>query len=262
MASSKPLVAARPLHTLAAALLVIVSCLAVTGPAAAASHASPPGPTVRTIVEHLSAKSPPYKGSLNVPQLSWSAGGAVSDRVNLAIIDWVEGQVKQFAAQVKTDLAHAKNLPSSLPESSLHLTFHVTRLDAKVLSVRFEVEAYVRGAASPSQVPAGLTFSLATGSTYTLASLFRPGATYLPTLARLALGGLKGFRPAGAACYVGPPGPPAKASAFTVWWLTGSALVLSYPAGQYTAAYCGPPTVSIPGTALAALLAPGGPLAG
>lgn len=252
-------VAVHTLQTLALALLVAVGAIA-GGTGEAARRVVSAAPSVRTIVEHLSNKTPPFVATLNVPQLVWPAQGAVADRVNVAIVQWVEDQVRRFADQARADLAAETNVPGSLPESDLHLSYKVTRLDAHVLSVHLVVDTYVRGAAGPSEVPAGLTFSLTTGRPYGLTALFRPGAPYLPTLARLAMAGLKNFRPAGARCYVGPPGPPAKASAFSAWWLTRTALVLAYRAGQYTAAYCGPPAVRITATALAPLLAPGGPL--
>lgn len=252
-------VAVHTLQTLALALLVAVGAIA-GGTGEAARRAVSAAPSVRTIVEHLSSKTPPYVATLNVPQLVWPAQSAVADRVNVSIVMWVEGQVRRFAEKARADLAAETDVPASLPQSSLRLSYKVTRLDARVLSVHLVVDAYVRGAAGPSEVPAGLTFSLATGKPYGLAVLFRPGTPYLQTLARLAVTGLENFRPAGAHCYVGPPGPPAKSSAFGAWWLTRTALVLAYRAGQYTAAYCGPPAVPITATALAPLLAPGGPL--
>lgn len=246
----------------AVALAVAFAPLLSPRPTAPLRHAAAAAaPSVRTVVERLSAKTPAYRAVLDVPQLVFAARPNVSDRVDAAIATWVSGQVHLFAGAVATDLAHAKGLPASLPESSLDLTFRVERLDTHVLSLRLTMESYVRGQASPAQVPAGLTFNLANGQPYSLSSLFAPHAAYLPVLARLATTALKQFRPAGARCYVGGVGPPAKASSFVAWWLHGQSLVLSYPAGQYTAAYCGPPTVTVPAAALAALLAAGGPLA-
>ena len=260
MPSTQILATVHSLQGIGLALLVAVSPLHLAHPARKVQRPATVTATIRTVVERLSSKAPPYASVLDVPQLVWAAQPKIKDRVNAAIVTWVEGQVRTFAAGVTKDLAAARGLPASLPESSLHLTYKVERLDGGVLSVRLTVESYVRGQASPSQVPAGLTFNLRGGSAYTLSDLFAPHRAYLAALARVVQAGLRNFHPAGARCYVGG-GPPAESASFAAWWLKGRSLVVAYPAGQYTAAYCGPPAIAIPGTALAGLLAPKGPLA-
>ncbi len=240
------------------AIAVFVAVVSVTGVARATVRRAPPATAVvRTVTERIPSSSPAYTATLSVPQLIWPGRRPVVDRVNATIIRWVEAQVRGFAATVR---ARASG-PSSLPQSSLAISYQVTRMDAAVLSIRFTSDAYVRGQAAPSQTPAGLTFSLASGKAYSLSSLFRPGAPYLRDLARLITQGLKAYHPAGARCYVGGRGPSAQRASFGAWWLNPGALVVAYPAGEYTAAYCGPPTVTITAARLVPLLAAGSPLA-
>jgi hypothetical protein len=242
----------RSFRNLALTVALSLAPLVAARPAAAA------GPTVRTVTEHVSAKSPAYTGTLDVPQLTWASQPTVVGEVNLAIVQWVKGQVQAFASQVRSGAASAKGVPASLPESKLNISYRVSRLSTKVLSLRLTVASYLRGEANSNTTPDGLTFDLSNGAAYSLSSLFRPGAAYPAALARASASALKAFHPAGAQCYLAAPSAAAAASA--AWWLSGNALVLAYPPGQYTVASCGTPTVKITARALRSLLAPGGPL--
>ncbi len=256
------------------ALVAALAMLGAAAPGLASASGSPrsvhapavhlpplPTPLVGSRPVALHSTKPPYTGSLSVPELVWPGHEAVAARVDGVIDAWVASEVRAFAGQVTQDLLHAKNLPASLPASQLTISFHVAELNARVASFRLVLEPYVRGEASPAQIPAGLTFNLATGAPYSLPSLFRAGTGYLPVLARLATKGLQGFHPAGAHCYVGPGGPSASAKIFSAWSLAPGGLELAFPAGQYTAAYCGPPVITVPLGALRALAAPDSPLA-
>lgn len=249
------------LRILAAVTLAAAVALGTALPAFAAQSGPAVDPTVRIRVERLSARSPRYQALLHVANVVWPSHGTVARRIDAEIHAWAQRQVRRFARAVATDLRHAHGLPKSLPASSLTITTRVSLVDASVLSLVTEEEAYFRGAASPAQSTHGLTFDLRTGAAYTLASLFRARAAYLPALARLSTAALRRFRPAGAHCYIGGA-PAAKATAYASWWLDGTGLVLGFPAGLYTAAYCGPPALTLPATALRRLAAPLGPLGG
>ena len=218
-------------------------------------------PSVSTVVQKPVSTSPPYSASLSLPQVAWPGHAAVAGRINAAIQAWAAAQVSAFAATVSKDLAGSAHLPASLPPSSLTITYQAGLVSAAVVSLHFTVEPYDRGQAGAVESPAGLTFDLATGSTYSLSGLFRPGAGYIPALAAQAGTGLQAFHPAGARCYLGRT-PAATEASFGAWWLSASGLVLAFPSGTYTAAYCGAPTVTVPFAALSALAAPGSPLVG
>lgn len=242
-----------------ALLLWTVGCGRSAAPAADPNAASPPRVVAK--VERLHASRPPYTAVLHVPRLVWAGHRQVVSGVDGQIDAWVHGQVAGFSKGVAKDLAGAHDLPKSLPQSRLTLTFQVAELSGGVASFRFLIEPYDRGAASPAQLPAGLTFDLKTGRRYRLGALFRPGSGYLGTLAGAGAAGLRSFHPAGAHCYLGRGGPPARAASFGAWWLSPKGLVLAFPAGMYTSAYCGPPAVTVPAGTLRALAAPGTPLA-
>ena len=239
----------------AAAAAIALTLLLAAG--CGAAPAAPP--TITASVKDVHSTQPPYSATLHLPTLTWSGHASIADKVNTAVDTWASGQVATFGARVAQDLANARNLPASLPQSSMTITYKVARVSAAVLSYSFELEPYVRGAAHPEQNPAGLTFNLKDGTAYTLAGLFKPGAAYLPVLAKAAGSGLAAFHPAGARCYLGK-GPAVTADQFGAWWLSAGGLVLAFPAGVYTASYCGPPTVTVPPSQLKAVAAPGAPL--
>jgi hypothetical protein len=213
------------------------------------------------VTRDVTSTQPPYTAKLSLPQLTWPGQAAAATRVNAEVQAWAQGQVAAFGTRVQTDLAHARSLPASPPISSLTLTYSSGLANSHAASFAFLVEPYYRGAANFAQSPAGLTFELPSGREMALAALFRPGSAYLATLAAQAGTGLAAFQPAGAHCYLGQV-PPAAATSFGAWWLSANGLVLSFPAGTYTAAYCGPPTVTVPYTALRALASSGSILAG
>ena len=239
--------------------LVLAGCGSAHGSGAAATPAKPPSVTMR--VEHLHSAQPPYSAVIQVPTLSAAHANAAIRRINRAITGWVAAEVRSFTHQVEQNLASAKNLPASLPESNLHVTASVSLLTARVVSLRMQIEPYFTGEASPAQVTQGLTFDLATGHRYALSDLFRPHANYLPALATASTAGLRSFKPAGASCYVGGQ-PAAATSSFRSWWLSNKGLVVGFAAGYYTAAYCGPADVTIHTSAIRGLLRSGGPLGG
>jgi hypothetical protein len=202
-------------------------------------------PQVQAHVSNASSTQPAYSTNVTLPELTWTGHAAMAAKVNAAVQSWALSQEHSFASAVQTDLAHASNLPASLPPSSLTITYKLGLATSRVVSYQFLVEPYYRGAANAGQTPVGLTFNLATGQQYSLPGLFRSGGGYVSTLADQAGTGLAGFSPAGAHCYLGQA-PKAEAASFGAWWLSPTGLVLSFPAGTYTASYCGAPTVTVP----------------
>ena len=238
--------------------LLVVGCGA--GAARTAGAPTPP-PSVATKTETGQATQPDYTAKMQLPQLTWAADPAVAARVNAAVQSWAKQQETAFVARATQSAAAAKNMPASLPPGSLTISYHVGMVTTSLVSYEFQLESAVRGQADMTQQPAGLTFGLAAGTRYTLAGLFRSGNGYVSTLASAAGRGLAAFAPGGARCYLGQA-PTADAANFGAWWLTPSGLVLSFPAGTYTAAYCGVPTVTVDYVGLKAVVAPNSPLPG
>ena len=223
------------------------------------THAVEIRPAVVPSVRQIRSKRPPYTATLHLPRLTWVGHAGIAGRINATVQTWAARETTHFAAGVTRDLAGAQHIPASLPPSTLTITYQVVNTTSSVVSYRFLIEPFFRGAASPAQTPAGLTFSLATGTQYRLAKLFRSGTPYRAAIATQAGKGLAGFSPAGARCYLGKK-PTVAASAAAAWWLSPHGLVLSFPAGAYTVAACGPPTVTIPYLALRGMAATGSPL--
>jgi hypothetical protein len=245
----------------AAGLALALAACAASACGAGATPAAAPPPTITVATRNVTSTQPPYTAKLTLPELDWPGHAAAAARVNAAVQAWAQAQVTAFGAEVATDLAHERGLPASLPNSTLTLAYRSGYAGPGAVSFAFLLEPYPRGAANFGQNPAGLTFALPSGRRLALAALFQPGSAYLTTLAAQAGSGLQAFHPAGARCYLGHE-PPATGASFGAWWLSQAGLVLSFPAGTYTAAYCGAPQITVPYPALRPLAAPGSILAG
>lgn len=211
-------------------------------------------PTLQVSVRRQSSTKPQYKANIEVPKVQWKLRPTVARRVNALIDTWANQEVRRFAAQVVAHTRASHNLPKSLPASTLTIRETTTLVTDRILSLAFEITPYYRGEASPGQIPAGLTFSLKTGDAVELRTLFRQGTHADAALARIALAGLKNFRPASAHCYVGGKPSPGDIRA---WWVSPKGLVLAFPAGLYTAAYCGPATITVKPAAIRDILGHG-----
>lgn len=240
----------------AALVLLASSGTALAAPRSTA--ASPPKTTPKTIV--VQNTRPAYKVTATIPQLVWNGHTTIATNVNAQILDWAHQQIALFANSVTLDLSQMKKLPKSLPASTLTITYHPDLLSAQVASFQFIGDSYMTGQADITQIPFSLVFNLSTGHPVALQDLFKPHASYLPLLSQLSTTKLQQWHPAGARCYVGGK-PPATLAAFRAWSLAPGGLALSFPAGIYTAAYCGVPTITVPASALHAVLASGGLLA-
>lgn len=201
-----------------------------------------------------------YTLKVSIPQLIWTASPQIATAVNTAVTAWAQTEETRFQASVTEDLATAKNLPASVAHGNLTIKYDVGLLNAQVASFHFSLNSYLPGQADLTQSTAGLTFNLVNGKLYTLADLFQPGSAYLTTLATASAKSLAAFEPA-SHCYLGTA-PTAEAANFSAFWLTSGGLVVSFPAGMYTAAYCGTPSVTLPTTTLRSIAAAGSPLAG
>lgn len=240
---------ANALVTVAAGLAILMS-----GSAVGAASRTESAQTVQVSVRKLVSTHPRYTASIQVPRLKWKLHPAVARRVNAAIEAWEQAQVRAFAAEVTAYARTSHHLPKSLPASDLTITEKTTLLTTRTVSLAFEIVPYYRGEAGPGEIPEGLTFSMTTGALIHLDTLFRRGTNANLVLSRIALAGLKAFRPASSHCYVGGRPSPADIRA---WWLSPKGLVLAFPAGIYTAAYCGPATVTVGPETIGSLLAKG-----
>lgn len=241
-------------------VLALVSAVCVAGSplGRTAQAATPPvrlvaGPSIHVTTIVVSSTRPAYKAVVRLPQVAWPSHRAVVQRINAQLRTWQRRQVQAFAVQSARNARTFRHLPNALPPSNLYITGKATLFTSEAVSFALKVTPYFRGEAGPAELPAGLTFSLQSGQVVSLRSLFRPGTDASAELARFAADGLKAFGPASAHCYVG--GRPASRD-IRSWWLSASGLVLAFPAGVYTASYCGVATVTVTSNSVRSLLSP------
>lgn len=232
-----------------------LAALALLPVTATAAHAttSPQGPSIQVKTFRISSPRDGYRILIQAPNIEWPAHARAVARINARIDRWEQREVRSFVAQSVRFVRADHGLPKSLPPSTLTLTGRVTDFTPEMVSLSFEMTPYFRGEAQPAQVPGGLTFLLTSGRPLTFHILFRPGVGAANRLAKLAAIGLRHFRPAGVRCYVS--GVP-KGRNIQAWWISPNGLVLAFPAGRYTAAYCGLATVTVSPRAIRPILSP------
>lgn len=205
-------------------------------------------------IQKLHARSPRYSAIIHYPELSWTGHRRQMDGANQTIQGLVHRTVDAFAERVTAALRHNVGAPKTLPESSLTLVYRTNLLNAQVASFVFIEESYITGQADVGQTPEGLTINLHSGKAYELAALFRPHGAYLSALARLGSASLRGWK-ASSHCYIGGGLSPRSVTE-AAWSLVPDGLELTLPAGIYTAAYCGVPSITIGRQALRPYLRP------
>ncbi|MDA8264267.1 MAG: hypothetical protein M0T79_02745 [Actinomycetota bacterium] len=217
------------------------------------------GPKVVTRVAHVNSTKPPYAVVVRAPQLKWPGHAGMTTRFDARVAALVKGLVVSFIARDARDEAHlSSKTPAARRVGHLSLDYQTTRVTTGVVSVLINSDIVYPGQADVTEIPAGLTVELRTGDVPSLASQFRAPAKYPALLAREVLPLLETWRPSGDRCYVGRgKGPAPRASSFAAWSLDSDGLVLAFPGGVYTAAYCGIPVVTIPYSTLSAVAAPG-----
>lgn len=218
-------------------------------------------PTVSTSFVVQSGSQPPYHVHVAYPRLVGLPDAAVEASINSQLRSAVTTAVSAFVENV-TALAAPPGAGPGAPgpgsdgagsASALVGTFATTRLDRSVASFSIRANGDVAGAAQPSTVVLTRTFDLATGSAYSLASLFRPGSPYLATLSNLSIAALQAKYGAGSWAVVAGP----EASNFADWALSPGGLQLTFPnAPQALTA----PVVTLPYASLVSVASPGGPL--
>ena len=208
-----------------------------------------------------SGSKPPCMVHIAYPHLTGLPNGTAEASINTQLRSAVADAASAFVENV-TALATPPGAGPGAPAgggggsgttSTLDGTFTTTRLDHTVASFSVRATGEVAGAAQPSTVVITRTFDLATGSAYSLASLFRPGSPYLATLSNLSIAALQAKYGSGSWAAVAGP----VAANFAEWGLNSGGLQLTFPnAPQALAA----PVVTLPYSRLTSVASPGGPL--
>jgi hypothetical protein len=142
--------------------------------------------------------------------------------------------------------------------SSFDLRYNLLSPPGNILSLKFDMEVYVTGAAHPYHVSQTANYDLERGLDLTLGDLFMPDADYLTALSRYCIAqlstrdiGFEGFE----------LGATATLQNYRSWSITSDGLMITFDEYQVAPYAAGPQIVVIPYKQLGQLIQPGGPLA-
>jgi hypothetical protein len=202
---------------------------------ASVEHGQPFGYTIETHTPRLSGSDDPRVVTFN---------------------DEMVGIVSGAATEFKQNLAAVPPTPVSAASS---FTVHYTVLSppGDVLSIKFDMEGYVTGAAHPFHQSSTVNYDLEEGRDLALADLFRPGADFLEAIARYCIGELQkrdiAFDPS-------DPGAAPTAENYRNWNITGDGLMITFDEYQVAPYAAGPQLVVVPYADLGTLTKVPGPL--
>jgi hypothetical protein len=182
------------------ALIVIPACAALTpaatpispvaSPTLPAASTTTPSPLFQqvSLTANLSvedSQSPVYKITTQTPSLTGSDDPRVKN-FNAEMTALVTKDVADF----KQNLGDMNLTP--VPEgSSFDVTYKLLSPSGNILSIKFDIEGYVSGAAHPYHASQTVNYNLERGTELTLASLFLPNSAYLQTIATYCAAQLK-----------------------------------------------------------------------
>jgi hypothetical protein len=148
------------------------------------------------------------------------------------------------------------NLPPDLPTSTIQVWYNALTATSNLISIRFDVGYYARGAAHPGGYSVTLNYDLKAGKVLALADLFQPGSKYLQVIADYCVKELKAKErldfPEGA--------EPTKVN-YRNWNITEGGLLISFDEYQVAPYVAGPQEVIVPYSELKSIIKADGPLA-
>ncbi len=246
--------------------ILILACAAVAPTAVIAPTAVPILPVISTpttvaLYKQVSltstaaeedSQSPNYKITTQTPSLIGSKDPGVKN-FNAEMTALVNKSVADF----KQNLA-AGNLTPVPEGSSFDVQYKQVSPPGNTLSLKFEMEGYVSGAAHPYHFSQTVNYDLGEGRDITLSELFLPNSSYLETIAAFCVAQLKS-RDIGFDSSITQGADPTPDN-YRNWNITNDGLLITFDEYQVTAYAAGPQTVVVPYSELKALIDPQGPL--
>ena len=203
-----------------------------------------------------------YEIAAEYPQLTGSTNPNF-DKFNQAARSLVTKKVSEFKKEMASP--EQQEMPSESMGSDLNVGYTVALAQDDLISTKFEVGSYYRGAAHPNSYSEVLNYDLKNGKALKLSDLFKPGAKYLQAISSYSIKDLKKQSKAkGAEGMLDDSliesGAAAAAKNFQSWTITKKGLGInfdSYQVGHYAA---GPQFVLIPYAAIKELINVDGPV--
>jgi hypothetical protein len=250
---------------ISASLMLIALALALLGCGLAPSPAAPAAPPVSTqtplplyqqvkltpVRSEETDRQDDYTITMQLPSLTGSDDARVQ-----AFNSRMRSVVAEPVARFKKGL---KDLPPTpiAAASFFDVRYALLSPPGDILSVKFEMMGYVKGAAHPYHLSPTTNFDLAKGRELALADLFLPASGYLDTISEYCIQQLK-LRDI--AFDESMPGAEPTVGNYRDWNITPDGLLITFEEYQVAAYAAGPQTVLVPYGQLRSILRDPGPL--
>jgi uncharacterized protein DUF3298 len=178
------------------------------------------------------------------------------DHFNKAVDDLVAKAIADFKKDLQELGTPEGTIEPPLPGSTIGVSFTVFMATSDLISTRFDIGFYATGAAHPSSYSEVINYDLRSDKVLALADLFKAKANYLQVLSTYCANALKK-----ADMLQFPEGVQPKEENFKSWNITPDGLLITFDVYQVVAYAAGPQYVTIPYSALKAVVNPAGPIA-
>lgn len=196
------------------------------------------------------------------PQIEGATDARVGD-FNQRARSLVVSKIEEFKRGASERVA--EEMPTETG-SDISIGFDVGMATDDLISVRFQISDYYRGAAHPNHHTETLNYNLKTGRALSLGDLFKPDALYLRRIAEHSIADLKRqSRAQGGEPFLDDAqieeGASANAKNYRSWLITRRGLEITFDPYQVGPYAVGPQTVLVPYAALRDIIGTDGPLA-
>ncbi len=221
---------------------------------------SPPTPTPQPLYLSVSlvsvpinetSQNPLYTVEALVPNLSSSTDERVT-KFNNEMTQLTREEIAKFKDNARMGYA----MPGS-NGSSYHQTYAVLSAPGNLLSLKFEINTYIEGAAHPHTRSRTVNYDLEAGNELTLDQLFLPGSDYLKAISNYCIADLK-TRPIDFTANSAGADPTVEN--YGSWNVTPGGLLITFDEYQVAAYALGPQLVTVPYSVLQDIIDPNGPL--
>jgi hypothetical protein len=198
-----------------------------------------------------------YKITISYPTIKMAHAQETAGHFDERIKSFVTKQVSDFKQSVASS-AENKALPQT--QSYLNINYDLGNLatenSQKIawLSVRFNVENYVRGMAHPYQHSVSINYDLAQGKVLELQDLFKPNTDFLSVIANYCIQQLQKQKTPNLDLI--KSGAAAKLENYKTWNLTRQGLLITFDPAQVAPSYFGTQQILVPKEIFADLLNP------
>lgn len=203
-----------------------------------------------------------YKLDVHYPQIESTVLNTQSKSFNQAMDRMVNEEIVEFKKRIIDNSATSRKLPKEVANNEFHMEYNATAFEVDkqtVISIKFNEEITMAGAAHPMHAIEVFNYNLTTGKEVRLADVFKTNSTYLDVFSQVSRKELMDkVQNDDSKTLVEGTAP--QAENFKNWNLQANGVLITFNEYQVAPYVFGQPEIVIPYSALTNVLAPESPL--